>query len=93
MKPHHYRNNVSNTLIHSVVHTYNPDISEPIKAHNQDMEQTNNYFGMNHIDLYKDHKTNKTVFEVQPSQKWAPRVFPILPYCKGKLQFLKKFQF
>ena len=41
-----------NTLIHSVVHTYHPEVTEIIFVQYQDANQMNNSFGVNHTDLY-----------------------------------------
>ena len=89
MKPLLYRNIYLNTLIHSLVHTYHPDITERNKVDYTDVEQTNNFFEMNHIDLYEVIMTNITVYGVQYTQKLYPRVFLPLPYWKGKLKFPK----
>ena len=91
VKPPLYRNNYLNTLIHSLVHTYHPDITERNKVDYTDVEQTNNFFEMNHIDLYKFIMTNITVYSVQNTQKLDPRVILPLPYFKGMLQFPKNF--
>ena len=93
LKPFRYRNNDSNTMIHSVVHTYHSEVSEPFIVHYQNMKQINSSSDVNHIDLYEDAVLNKTVFFIKPSRKLAPRVFPSLQNSKEILQILKKFHF
>ena len=80
-KPPRYRIKDLNTLTDLVVHTYQPEITEPIKVYYQDMKQMNKSFEFNYIDLYQDSVGNNSICNVQPSQKVvAPRVFPPLPY-------------
>ena len=88
-------------MIISVVRTYHPENFEPTSVRHQDMKQINNFFEAYDIHLYKKYPTlNKTVSNVQPPQKLAPRVFPPLPHSKyfpllprskyTTLHFLKK---
>ena len=51
-KPSRYRINELITLVHSVVHTYHPEKTEPKNVVYQDMKQINNSFEINHILLY-----------------------------------------
>ena len=91
MQPSQVTKNDIKILIRSVVHTYHPEIIEQSKVRCQDLKQRNNSPGVNHIDLVKYPILNKTVCNVQPSQKLALRVFFLpLPFCKEKLQFLNK---
>ena len=68
MKPSLYRIIDLKTLIHLVVHTYHPEITEPINVHYQDMKQINSSLEVNHIDLDKDPALNNSVCNVEPSQ-------------------------
>ena len=52
VKPPHYQNKYSNTLFHSIVHTYNADKTERRNAHYQETKQRKNSFEANHIDPY-----------------------------------------
>ena len=72
VKPSHSRNIDLNILILPVVHTYHPEITEPIDVLYQILKQINIAFEVNQIDLHNDPKLNKTVCNVQPSQKPAP---------------------
>ena len=78
VKPPHYRIFDLNILMHSVFHTYHPDITEPNKVHYQSMNQTKNSADVSHIGLYRDPTINNTICHIQPSQKVVPRVFPLL---------------
>ena len=78
-KPPLYRINVLNTLIHSVVQTYHPELTEPINVQYQDMARTNICFEVNDIDLFKDPIFNNTLCDVQLSQKSALPVLLHLP--------------
>ena len=42
------------------------------------MKQISKVFEITHLDLYKEPKLKNAVFNVQPSQKLAPRVIPTL---------------
>ena len=46
VKPPHYRSIGLTSVIHSVVHNYSPDGTEPNTVPYQDMKQTNNFFMM-----------------------------------------------
>ena len=50
-----------NTLVYSAVHTHYLATTEPINVHCQDKIQTNNFFELNHNDLYKYLRTNKNI--------------------------------
>ena len=69
--------------MHSVVHTYPPEITEPIFDHYQGTKQMKKSIEVIHIDLYKDQIIKNTVCNVQPSQNLTPRNFPPLTYSKG----------
>ena len=75
VKPSHYRINVINTLIHSVVLTYDPHTTEPIIVHHQDGQKFT-LFNENHFALFQDPMTNKTVCNKKRFQKLSPRVVP-----------------
>ena len=47
VRPLHYQVKDINTLIHTVIHTYHPDITEPVKNHYQDMTQNTASFELN----------------------------------------------
>ena len=81
------------TLIHLVVHTYRLEATEFFNVLYRDMKQEYNSFEFSCIDLYKDPILNNTACIVQPSEKLAPRVFPLLPSSKEILQFVKKISF
>ena len=72
MQPSHCRISDFNTLIRSVVHTYHPELNEPIFVHYQDLKETNISFEVNHIGLYKDSILKNILSNVQSSQKIAP---------------------
>ena len=91
VKPPHYWNSDLKTLIHSEFQTYHPDITEPKNVQYQNMERTNNSIEDNHKHLYQEPAANNTGYGVHFSQKIAPRVYPLLSYCREKLQFLKNF--
>ena len=56
-------------MIHTVIHTYHPDITEPVVNHYQDMTQNTASFELNQIDLYnKDTQSSSLVHNVQPSK-------------------------
>ena len=93
LKPPYLRIIDLNTLNHSVVHTYHPELTEQNTAHYQDMTQRNTHFQANEIDLHKDLSLNKTACRIQPSQNLAPRVLSPLRYSGEKIQILKKFHF
>ena len=76
VKPFQFRVIDLNTLIHSVVQSYPPEISKQIDVLRQDMQKLKNFCEVNHIDLSKDQIYTKTVCNVQPSQKIAPWVVP-----------------
>ena len=93
VKPSHYRINDIFTLSPSVAPTYQTEITEPIIVQYEDMKQINSCFEIKDNDLHEDATLNNTVCNVQPPQKLAPRVYPLLPYCKEISQFLTKVQF
>ena len=66
VKPSHYRNSDLNKLIHSVVHTYHPEITEPTNVHYQGMEQINTSFEVNHLICIKIQSL--TIFSVMYKQ-------------------------
>ena len=74
---HHYRINDLIKLITSIINTYQPSKTEQINVKYQDMNQPNSSFGGNHNELYQDPTINDTICKVQPSQRVAPRVFPL----------------
>ena len=80
VRPPHYRNKSVETLIHSVDHNYQLDLTEAINFHRQD-EQTNNAFEVTHIDLYKGPMIHNIVYNLVPYQKIAHRTLPPLAYC------------
>ena len=83
-----------NTLIHLVVQTCHPDLTEPINVQYRDMKQSiKHVFEFIQIDLNKDAVSSNNICNVQPSPIKFPRVLPHLPYCKKIITFLKKFTF
>ena len=80
-------------MIHSVVHNYHPETTEPINFHYQVLTQITNSYEFNRNDLYRHLILNNTACNVQPSQKLAPRVFPILPYFTKVYNFWRIFIF
>ena len=82
-----------NLMIHFKNHTHQPEKFQRIIAHSQDIKQKNKSSEVNHIDLYKSPMLNNTVFNVQQSQKKAPRVLPPLPDSKENLLRLKNLHF
>ena len=93
VKPSRYRISDLIILIFSKVVTYHLELTEPINVHYQNMKQMILYLESTHIDLYKDPFFKKTVCSVQPSQKLAPRVFPLSAYPKSKLTISDKNSF
>ena len=75
------------------MHTYHLVITEPSNDHYQDKIQTETSVCLYHVNLYKDPSTNNTIWNVQHSQKPAPRVLQPSSYFKEKLHFLGKFLF
>ena len=51
------------------------------------------FFKINQRNLFRAFLTNLNISKVQSSQKVAPRVFLLLPYCKEMLRLLKKLHF
>ena len=80
VEPSHCRNVDSTRLVHPVIHTYHPDITEPNKFHHQDMIQPNNFIAPNDKDQNIDQTKINTIFNVQASQKLGPQVLRFLPY-------------
>ena len=55
------------------------------------MKQINNFFEVNHIDLYKHPILNNIVCNLKLSQKLAPKVFQPLPFLDEIYKFFKNF--
>ena len=76
VRPLRYRVKDINILIHTVIHTYHPDITEPAVHHYQDMTQNTASFELNQIDLYNiDTQSIPLVHNVQPSEKLSTTYF------------------
>ena len=101
-KPPYYQINDVNTLIHSIIHTYHPEITEP--------QNPNQYFCMDiqkqrskdkvqpHINEIQINDqtiiipTTQIIQNVQPSSP-LKKTFPPLPFSEENLKFIKKFNF
>ena len=92
VRPLHYRVKHINTPIHTVIHTYHPDITEPVLDHYQDMTYNTANFELNQTELLNNSNIQSIplIPNVQPSDKLARRTFPTPPYLNDNLQFLKK---
>ena len=93
VKPLNYRIIDLKTPIHSVVHTYHPEITKQINGLYRKKTQTNTSNEINHFDLYNDPKLNNTVCDDQRSQNLAPRIVTPLSYVEKNTQVPKNFRF
>ena len=101
-KPSYYQVNDVNTLIHSIIHTYHPDITEPQKPSEyvcMDIQQQNfeqkiqphiNRIQINEKSF--DIPTTPVIQNVQPSSL-IKKTFPPLPFTEENQKFIKKFNF
>ena len=72
-------------MIHTVVHTYHPEKTEPINVDYQDMKpKKNNSCEVSHFDVSKDPILSNRASNVQLSKKLPPREYPLLPDSKEK---------
>ena len=101
-KPPHYQVNDVNTLIHSIIHTYHPDITEPQNPSEyvcmDIQQQCSKHKTQPHInriqinDQIINIPTTQIIQNVQPSSP-LKKTFPPLPYSEENLKFIKKFNF
>ena len=100
-KPPYYQVNDVNTLIHSIIHTYHPDLTEPQKPSEyicMDIQQQNYNSIQPHIN--RIHINDKTfnipvtpvIQNVQPTSV-IKKTFPPLPFTEENQNFIKKFNF
>ena len=99
--PSHYRVHDVNSLIHSVIHAYHPDITTPIKPNPYtDMNLCTRVTPQSLLEINKIEIKDKTlqlpipsvIGNLQPSDK-IRKDFPPLPYSTENQQFIKKFNF
>ena len=99
--PPHYRVNDVNSLIHSVIHAYHPDITTPIKQNPYvDMNLCTRVTPQSLLEINKIEINDKTLQFPIPSVTGNLRSsdkirkdFPPLPYSTENQQFIKKFNF
>ena len=100
-KPKFYQVNDINTLIHSITHTYHPDITEPVPptnyvVHYDDSTIPPPQFSLHQIcmtDSDIQHSTSP-LYIVQPTSNISEkRIFPSLPYTSENFKFLNKCNF
>ena len=99
--PPHYRVNDVNSLIHSVIHAYHPDITIPIEQNPYaDMNLCTRVTPQSLLEINKIEIKDKTLQlpipsvtgNLRPSDK-IRKDFPPLPYSTENQQFIKKFNF
>ena len=99
--PPHYRVQDVNSLIRSVIHTYHPDTTIPIKQNDYtDMKLCTRIIPQSSLEVNKLEINDKTIQlpipsitgNRRPSDK-IRKDFPSLPYTTGNQQFIKKFNF
>ena len=99
--PSHYRVHDVNSLIHSVIHAYHPDITTPTKPNPYtDMNLCTRVTPQSLLEINKIEIKDKTlqlpipsvIGNLQPSDK-IRKDFPPLPYSTENQQFIKKFNF
>ena len=96
--PPHYRVQDVNSLIHSVIHTYHPDTTIPIRQNDyRDMNLCTRIIPQSQLEIYKIDINDKTLQLPIPSVTGNPRPsdknrkdFPSLPYTARNQQFIKK---
>ena len=96
-----YRVHDIKSLIHSVIHAYYPDTTNPIKQNEYtDMNLCNRMIPQSVLEINKIEVNDKTLQlpipsitgNLRPSDK-IRKDFPSLPYTIENLQFIKKFNF
>ena len=99
--PPHFRVQDVNSLIHSVIHTYHPDTTIPIKQNDYtDMNLCTRVIPQSLLEINKIEINDKTLQlpipsvtgNLRPSYK-IRKNFPSLPYTAENQQFIKKFNF
>ena len=99
--PPHYRVQDVNSLIHSVIHTYHPDTTIPIKQNDYtDMNLCTRVSPQSLLEINRIEINDKTLQlpipsvteNLRPSDKTRKK-FPSLPYTAKNQQFIKKFNF
>ena len=99
--PPYYRVQDVNSLIHSVIHTYHPDTTNPIKQNEYtDMNFCTRAIPQSLLEINKMEINDKTLQLSIPSVTGNPRPsdkirkdFPPLPYTAENQQFIKKLNF
>ena len=90
-----------NSLIHSVIHTYHPNTTIPIKQHDYtDMKLCTRVIPQSLLEINKIEINDKTLQipihsvtgNLRPSDK-IRKDFPPFPYTAENQQFIKKFNF
>ena len=99
--PPHYRVHDVNSLIHSVIHVYHPDITISIRQNEYtDMNLCTRVIPQSLLEINKIELNGKTfqlpipsiTGNLRPSDK-IRKDFPSLPYSTENQQFIKKFNF
>ena len=99
--PPHYRVQDVNSLKHSVIDTYHPDTTVPIRQNEYaDMNLCIRVIPQSLLEINKIEINDKTLLlpipsitgDLRPSDK-IRKDFPSLPYTTENLQFIKKFNF
>ena len=101
-QPKYYQVNSLNTLVHNVVHTYQPYTTEPTPLSNyntptKDIPSLSNHFSLHQIYMTSPtlhDKPHSNIYNDQPtfdSPKFC--IFPTLPYSKDNLKFILNFNF
>ena len=99
--PPYYRVQDVNSLIHSVIHTYHPDTTIPIKQNDYtDMNLCTRVIPQPLLEINKIEINDKTLHlpipsvtgNLRPSDK-IRKNFPPLPYTAENQQLIKKFNF
>ena len=100
-KPKFYQVNDINTLIHSITHTYHPDITEPVPPTNYVVHYEDSTTPLPHFSLHQIYMTYSDIphqtsplYNVQPTSNTSEkRIFPSLPNTSENLKFINKFNF
>ena len=99
-KPKYYQVHDFKSIEHNVSHTYHPEFAEfivPTKYSPSRHITSYAIFSLNQVfmtDLSITSKTPSSLYNFQTSSHTTkPRVFPSLPYTKGNLKFVNKFNF
>ena len=99
--PLQYRVHDLNSLLHSVIHTYHPDTTVPIRQNEYaDMNLCTRVIPQSLLEIDKIEINDKLhqlpipsiTGNFRPSDK-IRKYFPSLPYTTEKQQFIKKFNF